>query len=121
MCGASAHVSLTPSPKEARSGHISTAHKFLFICNSFVTHSTLRWSRDTGDLWVAPWFRVSLCGYTSPDRPDFLLGGAEEVGKKGTRACKTTEALWEIIAPPSNKRLGKAAGGGPADLTSLNQ
>jgi hypothetical protein len=47
MCGASAHVSVTPFPEEARSGHISTAHKFLFICNGFVTHSTLRWSHDT--------------------------------------------------------------------------
>jgi hypothetical protein len=58
---------------------------------------------------------------SSPERPGLLLGEAEEVGKKGTRAFKTTEALWEIIAPPSNKRSGKAAGGGPADLTSLNQ
>jgi hypothetical protein len=47
MCGASAHVSLTPSPKEPRSSHISTAHKFLFICDRFVTRSTLRLSHDT--------------------------------------------------------------------------
>jgi hypothetical protein len=47
MCGASAHVSLAPSPKEARSGHISTDHKFLFICDRFVTRSTLRLSHDT--------------------------------------------------------------------------
>jgi hypothetical protein len=58
---------------------------------------------------------------SSPGGPDLLLGDAEEVGKKGARAFKTTEALWEVIAPPSNKRSGKAAGGGPADLTSLNQ
>ena len=46
MYGASAHVSLTPFPKEARSGHTSTAHKFLFLCDRFVRRSTLRWFHD---------------------------------------------------------------------------
>ena len=41
MCGASAHVSLIPSPKEARSGHILRAHKFFLLCHSFVTKFTL--------------------------------------------------------------------------------
>ena len=91
MCGASAHVSLTPTPEEARSGHKLTAHKFLFRCNSFVTHPTLRWSHETGDSWVAPWFAVSLCGYTSPEKPDVLLGEAREVEVGDKRSFKTLE------------------------------
>jgi hypothetical protein len=42
---------------------------------------------------------------SSPDKPDVLLGEAEEVGKKGLRSFKNLEELWAIVNRPVRKKI----------------
>jgi len=43
---------------------------------------------------------------SSPDKPDVLLGEAEEVGRKGLRSFKNLEELWAIVNPRRGKKPG---------------
>jgi hypothetical protein len=43
---------------------------------------------------------------SSPDKPDCLLGEAEEVGKKGVRSFRNLEELWAIVNPRKGKKPG---------------
>ncbi len=40
---------------------------------------------------------------SSPNKPDHLLGEAEEVGRKGVQSFKNLEELWGIL----NRRIRK--------------
>jgi hypothetical protein len=43
---------------------------------------------------------------SSPDKPDFLLGEVEEVGKKVLRSFRNLEELWAIVNPRKGKKPG---------------
>ncbi|MGD0663878.1 MAG: hypothetical protein ABSD38_38065 [Syntrophorhabdales bacterium] len=57
---------------------------------------------------------------SSPDKPELLLGEAEEVREKRVRSFRNLEDLRVIVNPRKGKGAKKAAARGPADPHSSN-